>query len=146
MVDQIKNSSRIDYQKIGSHYGITVHKIERDHELWELEGEGVHLKRSFCAGRDEIWIGVYDDEDSEIAAFFHELGHCISPNLSEYDPKNLKFHYELDAWMVGLIEAYKWGYTMNPSTFKYMTECIESYIGCEEREIRKYENELPTGD
>jgi hypothetical protein len=136
----------IDYRRIASSYDIDVHKVERGDELWESEGEEIHLNRSFSAGRDQIVIGVYDDKDAEIASFFHELGHCISPNLREYDPKNLKFHYELDAWMVGLTEAYKWGYMIKPSTFKFMVECIDSYIGWEEREIRNYEIELPTGD
>jgi hypothetical protein len=54
---------------------------------------------------------------------------------------HLKFHIELDAWMVGLQEAYKYGYVIQPSTLKFMIECLESYIGWEEKEVRGYKNE-----
>jgi len=39
----------------------------------------------------------------------------------------------LDAWMVGLIEAYKYKYLIKPSTLKYMVRCLESYIKFEEK-------------
>ena len=123
----------MNYKEIGLKYGIKVHKVERGDECWEANGSDAYLNRSSCAGRDEIWVGVYDNKDEEIASFFHELGHCISTNLkdfhyTEYDT----FHAELDAWMVGLTEAYKYKYLMKPSTLKYMVECLESYIEAEQ--------------
>jgi hypothetical protein len=134
----MSNQDRPDYQQIASNYGITVHKVEEGDETWNTGGS-VHLNHSFCGGIDEIVIGVYEDVDWEIASFFHELGHCITTNTFEGD--YLKFHIELDAWMVGLQEAYKYGYVIQPSTLKFMIECLESYIGWEEREVRGYKNE-----
>ncbi len=125
----------IDYQKIASNYGIRVYKIEPGEIVSEFDGKDVYINQAYCGGRDEIFIGIYEDKDAEIACFFHELGHCITPNLEKYDENTLKFHYELDAWMVGLTEAYKYGYLMKPETFKYMVQGINSYIGYEEREI-----------
>jgi hypothetical protein len=51
--------------------------IKIDSEVdFEKEMEQLRFETP-CAGRDEIWVGVYDNKDEEIAAFFHELGHCI---------------------------------------------------------------------
>jgi len=124
----------MNYQEIGLQYGITVYKVERGDKWWNANGPDAYLNESACAGKDEIWVGVYDNKDEEIAAFFHELGHCISPNMKDfhYTEYNI-FHVELDAWMVGLIEAYKYKYLIKPSTLKYMVRCLESYIKFEEK-------------
>ena len=124
----------MNYQEIGLRYGITVYKVERGDKWWKANGPDAYLNESACAGRDEIWVGVYDNKDEEIASFFHELGHCISPNMGDFHHTEYSiFHVELDAWMVGLIEAYKYKYLMKPSTFKYMVKCLESYIKLEEK-------------
>jgi hypothetical protein len=124
----------MNYQEIGLRYGITVYKVERGDKWWNANGPDAYLNESACAGRDEIWVGVYDNKDEEIASFFHELGHCISPNMEDFHHTEYSiFHVELDAWMVGLIEAYKYKYLMKPSTFKYMVKCLESYIKLEEK-------------
>jgi hypothetical protein len=105
----------MNYQEIGLQYGITVYKVERGDKWWKANGPDAYLNESACAGRDEIWVGVYDNKDEEIASFFHELGHCISPNMEDFHHTEYSiFHVELDAWMVGLIEAYKYKYLMNP--------------------------------
>lgn len=124
----------MNYQEIGLQYGITVYKVERGDKWWNANGPDAYLNESACAGKDEIWIGVYDNKDEEIAAFFHELGHCISPNMKDFHYTEYStFHAELDAWMVGLIEAYKYKYLIKPSTLKYMVRCLESYIKFEEK-------------
>ena len=124
----------MNYQEIGLQYGIIVHKVESGDKWWKVNGSDAYLNESACAGRDEIWVGVYDNKDEEIASFFHELGHCISPNMEDFHHTEYSiFHVELDAWMVGLIEAYKYKYLMKPSTFKYMVKCLESYIKLEEK-------------
>jgi hypothetical protein len=129
----------MNYQEIGLRYGITVYKVERGDKWWKANGPDAYLNESACAGRDEIWVGVYDNKDEEIASFFHELGHCISTNLKDFHHTEFdKFHMELDAWIVGLTEAYKYKYLMEPSTFRYMVKCLESYIGWEEREIKGF--------
>jgi|DEB0MinimDraft_6_1074348.scaffolds.fasta_scaffold71058_1 hypothetical protein len=129
----------MNYQEIGLQYGIIVHKVERGDKWWKVNGSDAYLNESACAGRDEIWVGVYDNKDEEIAAFFHELGHCITTNLKDFHHTEFdKFHMELDAWIVGLTEAYKYKYLMEPSTFRYMVKCLESYIGWEEREIKGF--------
>jgi len=132
----------INYQEIGDRYGIKIYKIERGGKLWEENGEEMYLNRSFCAGRDEIWVGVYDDEDEEVASFFHELGHCISHSFDNLHHSEFRmFHVELDAWMLGLTEAYKHNYLIKPSTFKFITDCINSYVGYEEREISNFKKD-----
>lgn len=131
----------IDYQKIASYYNIIVHKVEVGDENCIANGVDTYLNRSFCAGHfltpcttsssscaAEIWIGIYENKDEEIASFFHELGHCITTIGDKFnDLSNDSFNLELDAWMVGLIEAYKYGYLLPRSCFDYMIDSIKSY-------------------
>ena len=121
----------IDYQKIASNYNIKVYKIELGDENCVANGTEMYLNRSFCGGKDEIWIGIHDNKDEEIASFFHELGHCITKELCKYeiskDVQNGSFTAELDAWMVGLIEGYKYGYLLPRSCFDFMINGIKSY-------------------
>ncbi len=125
----ILSYQNLDYQHIANQYGITVHKVEKGDKYCEANGENLYINSSFAAGKDEIFIGIYEDKDMEIASFFHELGHCISNNLKQFKREELsKWDIELDAWVVGLNEAYKHKYSMKPSTFKYMVECLNSYI------------------
>lgn len=131
----------IDYQKIASDYNIKVYKIELGDENCIANGVDTYLNRSFCAGHfltpcttsssscaAEIWIGIYENKDEEIASFFHELGHCITTIGHKFnDLSNDSFNLELDAWMVGLIEAYKYGYLLPRSCFDFMINSIKSY-------------------
>jgi hypothetical protein len=119
----------MDYCQIADKYGIKVHKVVKGDKYCLANGEDTYTNCSFSAGRDEIFIGVYDEKDKEIASFFHELGHCLSTNMEQFDSEELlKWHIELDAWMVGLIEAYKYKYLMQPSTFEYIIQCLNTYI------------------
>jgi hypothetical protein len=119
----------IDYQDIANQYEIKVHKVEKGDKYCEANGEDLYINSSFAAGKDEIFIGIYEDKDMEIASFFHELGHCMSNNLKQFKREELsKWDIELDAWVVGLNEAYKHNYSMKPSTFIYMVECLNSYV------------------
>ena len=132
----------IDYQKIASNYNIIVHKVEVGDENCIANGVDAYLNRSSCAGHflspcvtssssctAEIWVGIFESKDEEIASFFHELGHCITAigDKFNYLSPNHSFNLELDAWMVGLIEAYKYGYLLPRSCFDYMIDSIKSY-------------------
>ena len=120
----------IDYQKIASNYNITVHRIRRGDKYHTAIGDDVYLNRSWSGGINEIIIGIFDDKDEEAASFFHELGHCISRDLgNSFDNiQNGSFHSELDAWMVGLIEGYKYGYLLPVKAFDSMVDCLKNYI------------------
>jgi len=132
----------IDYKKIASNYNITVHKVEIGDENCIANGVDAYLNRSFCSGHylnscstslsscaAEIWIGIYENKDEEIASFFHELGHCLTTIRDKFKDlsSNDSFNLELDAWMVGLIEAYKYGYLLPRSCFDFMINSIKSY-------------------
>ena len=121
----------VSYQEIASNYNIKVYKIQPNDNYCINNGKEVYFNRSFCIGREEILIGIYNNKDEEAASFFHELGHCITTQLFECNIfKNLpnnSFNVELDAWMVGLIEAYKYGYLLPRSCFDFMINGIKSY-------------------
>jgi hypothetical protein len=126
------------YQSVGDKHGITVYKMEPG-----CVDEEMYIDNTYSAGGDEIWIGIYDDKDKEIASFFHALGRCISHNFDNTDCYDqLVWHIELDAWMVGLQEAYKYGYLIKPSTFKYMVDTLNTKVDYEEREVMVKSEEL----
>jgi hypothetical protein len=132
----------IDYKKIASNYNIIVHQVEIGDENCVANGVDAYLNSPSCAGHflnscttsssscvAEIWIGIYDNKDEEIASFFHELGHCITTIADKFDnlSSNDSFNLELDAWMVGLVESYKYGYLLPRSCFDFMINSIKSY-------------------
>jgi len=130
----------IDYQKICEEYGIILHQVVPGDKWCKMEGEDHYINRSFCAGRDEIWLGIYDDPDWKTASFFHEMGHCLTQQ--EWNDEMLKFHYELDAWLVGLQLGQEYGYYVKPKTIKqFVIKSLFSYQHWEAKEIQN-----PTGE
>ena len=131
----------IDIEKIASSHGITLHQVFPGDQFCEANGEDHYVNRSFTAGRCEIWIGIYEDEDWKVASFFHELGHCLTQQ--EWNEDMLKFHYELDAWLVGLQVAQSYGYFIKPSTLKkFAIKSLFSYLEWEAKEIANPSKEL----
>lgn len=98
----------------------------------------IRPNNSYSVG-NEIYIGQYTNLDLLIASFFHELGHCLSK--IDYNEVSLKFHYELNAWNIGLNLGIKYGYYIKPTTYKYcMDNYLYSYIDYEVRESRGYKD------
>lgn len=131
----------IDFQKISEEYGIILHQVVPGDRWCKTEGEDHYVNRSFCAGRDEIWLGIYEDPDWKTVSFFHELGHCLTQH--EWTEDMLKFHYELDAWLVGLQLGQEYGYYVKPKTLKkFVMSSLFSYLNWEKKEIQNPTKEI----
>jgi len=124
-------------KSIAAKYGvINLRKIEIGDEYCEANGIDYYLNRSCCAGKDEIFLGIYDDEELLLISFFHEIGHCASTmtytGQSAYD-------FEVDAWECGLKIAHKEGFTFSKKSIEWAHTQVSSYLEYEERERRTEE-------
>ncbi len=96
--------------------------VSRDTENCDCNSGG-------SAGRN-IWLGEFDDDEIELAAFFHELGHVLS---DEYVLKRGKTFTKLSgeglAWELGFgisfEHGYEWDY--NSHVMKWAREQFRTY-------------------
>lgn len=99
------------------------------------------FNRSFSMG-DEIILGYYDNLDWKNIAFFHELGHCLTETKFNFE-KSLHWHYELDAWVMGINLAHKYEYYIQPITFiEYIIPSLMSYCKCEYDDVLELKKQL----
>lgn len=61
----------------------------------------------FCM---DIALGAFDDPDIELVAFFHELGHFLSPPVIKRGNFMCRWSQEGLAWELGLAAAFEEGY------------------------------------
>lgn len=127
------NASGLDIESIGtaikSIYGVG---MERNIDRY---GDGT---RNYGAmGHNIIYLSPFDDEDLEITAAFHELGHKISEDL--FFTKGMKCYYvstiskEGSAWEIGFNEMAKAGFKLDYDSkqYQFARKCMSSYIGGE---------------
>ena len=87
------------------------------HEIAEKYGakvsrdiENCGCNRGASAGKD-IYLGEFDNEEIELVAFFHELGHVLSNELVCKRGRTFtKLSGEGLAWELGLGIAFEYGY------------------------------------
>lgn len=88
--------TEVERVTIASGYGVTlIHVVPAD-GFCRANGADVYDHRSWSAGRNIIYLGVYDDLELRDLSFFHELGHC----LTRSDPRTI-FDQEVEAWALG---------------------------------------------
>ena len=95
--------------------------IQKGDAYCTANGEDIYRNRSFIAGRDEIYLGIYRDSELLIASFFHELGHVLETSgdiLNE----------EHQAWINGFNLAEKYGYKLGLKSRKYANKCLTTYL------------------
>lgn len=74
----------------------------------------------------EIYISKCDNNEIQKAIFFHELGHLFQDKENYSFPH--QFHYELDAWLVGLRIGYSYGYFIDSNLFfEILVPSLKSY-------------------
>lgn len=126
----------------------TIHKIPE--ELYNIANEyNIKLERDVChvepnqaaSSGNEIMLGNFDDSDTEMVAFFHELAHCIMFNVvySAVGVKRTKDSHSLSvlstegmAWEFAMILAEKYNYKIyklpEMKGFKFAKKCLKSYM------------------
>lgn len=72
-IDKLNN---LDLKAISISHGVNkfVQIVEGD-EYCQANGIESYMAQSRIAGKDEIYLGIYDDIELKIASFFHEIGH-----------------------------------------------------------------------
>jgi hypothetical protein len=74
----------------------------------------------------EIYISKCDNNKIQKAIFFHELGHLFQTKENYSFPH--QFHYELDAWLIGIRIGYDYGYFIDPKIFfEILVPSLKSY-------------------
>jgi hypothetical protein len=120
--------------EIAKDYGLRVINVTHKNaskiiEKYELEKTEISdLKNNaYVIGNEDIILGLYDDRELKMAAFFHELGHTMINSSFEKLVNNDEMLIEFEAWIVGLRIAKKYGYKFSDKTFQYILKSVNSY-------------------
>lgn len=105
---------------IAKSYGIELVKIHVGDKIYSANPANWYLNRSFICGKNEILLGLYEDEELMVVSFFHELGHVV-------DSKNGWYNSERQAWKIGIRLAKQQGFTFSDKTYKWVTEQLLTY-------------------
>ena len=105
---------------------ITEGNIDEYAKKFDIEKETL-MNNAYIIGDQDIILGIYDDKEVRLAALFHEIGHTlVSENyekLVNYDAMLIEYQ----AWIEGLKEAKKYGYTFSSKTFHYILKSLNSF-------------------
>lgn len=108
-------------QSIANNHGIKKFvKISEGDEYCLVNGQDSYENKSYLIGSDELYLGIYSDEQLMIASFFHELGHAV-------DSENNKINSELAAWIIGFRLAKNYGFEFNSSVYLWALEQLYTY-------------------
>lgn len=119
-------------EELSTSYNITVtfhcpvkeKKYIEDYEMYN---------NAWCAGRD-IYLGPYDNDEFQLIALFHELGHIITPsvvlsdiNVIDNDLATWKTAIERAAWKYGIQAAHDMGIKFSYSAYRYAISRLRTY-------------------
>jgi hypothetical protein len=96
----------------------------------------------FIAGCDEIFIGIYTDDEFKLISFFHELAHT---EISNEFIKGVNYNsllIEIECWNIAIriAKSYEILFTDEAIRFGYMKAL--SYVGHDERERSNYKEDI----
>jgi hypothetical protein len=116
-------------EQISKLYGIKkFHKVERGDEHCRWNGEDSYINHSYICGKDEIEIGIYDNDEYMIASFFHELGHATDKTEWWIDADSkTTYKAECNAWRLGFKLAKKHGYNFSNQTKTWCKKQLNTY-------------------
>jgi len=113
-------------------------------EIIDLIAKERNLTISYTDDRDnchiagnEIFIGMYSDNEFKLISFFHELGH---KNLQKYPYSTLLT--ELECWHMGIEIAKAYDILFSDRAIKFGFEKALTYVGHDERENSGYNKKL----
>ena len=95
----------------------------------EFDSPQVRKNEGASAGSDEIMLGEFDETTILVAAFFHELGHCLAKNQH-----NIRIENEIRCWKIGFEAMVANGFEIKNSQIMFCLECLAGYAEYEYRE------------
>ena len=118
--------------QIGKDYGlkviiVTKKNVQKIVEKYEIECVDDLKNNAYVIGDEDIILGLYDDQEVKMAAFFHEVGHTIVKPTFEKLVNNDEMLIEFQAWIEGLKVAKKYGYKFSDKAFEYILMSLNSY-------------------
>lgn len=118
-------SSKGVIEEVSSRYGIAVKQATEEF------CRGYDLFNEAAASGNEIALGIFDSEENRLFAFFHELGHLLSPLRNRSPP--LVIEAELEAWIQALrVSREEYGIRWSKQAFSYMIQRLMTYFSGEE--------------
>lgn len=111
-------------QGIAQHYNVCVEFVTVDNPDPHDMGPEYYVNRSFSIGRREILLGTYMDPELKLISFFHELGHCTQPKVTEQI--TLLVH-EAAAWKQGLLLAETQGLKFSANALSWALDQLVTY-------------------
>ena len=114
---------------------VTKKNIDKYSKLYKIKKEDL-INNAEIIGNEELILGIFDDKEVRIAAFFHEIGHTLISDKFEKLVNCDCLLIEYKAWILGLKAAKKYGYKFSNKTFKYILTSLNSYY---EDALSRYE-------
>jgi len=117
--------------KIAAKYDIaTLHFVKIGDDWCEEDGEDRYLDESAIGGCDEIWVGIYEDDEIKLASFFHAIGYTLSNNVFD-----TVYERHQEAWRIGFEVALVEGIEFSDNAKVWAKGKLDTFIGWEENEI-----------
>lgn len=100
-------------------YSDIIYRIAKDHNVI------VYQNPADCNWQlgNEISLGVFDNDEYKLLAFFHEMGHFLDKSAGHSN----KFEEEKAAWAVGYKLAHKYSITFSEDAIKWGLKQLETY-------------------
>jgi len=83
---------------------VTKKNIDKYSKLYEIKKEDL-INNAEIIGNEELILGIFDDKEVRIAAFFHEIGHTLISDKFEKLVNCDCLLIEYKAWILGLKAA-----------------------------------------
>ena len=114
-------------------YGLIVHYVESGDKFCQADGEENYLDHSYFAG-NEIYLGIYKNEEFKFISFFHEVGHILLPSWFGEKFKYNTLIIELECWHIAIMEAQKLDVFFSDEAIEWGYKQALSYVGHDKRE------------
>lgn len=114
-----------------------IDRISKDHKIKTTQivqgddycisnGIDTYINQSWCCN-DEIWLGIFDDEECHFLSFFHEMGHILDKSPWHLDAKATKYDQEKAAWDIGYKLAHKYNIKFSRKAINWGLKQLKTY-------------------
>lgn len=119
---------KLIFRKICEKYKIILHEVKIGDKYCIANGNDNYINHSCCAGKTEIWLGIYENEELKTLSFFHELSHCLDPidwsvNANEFTA----YSQEKFIWYVTYVLAERYNIYFSIGAKKWAEKQLETY-------------------
>jgi hypothetical protein len=113
----------VSIEKIAENYGVVLYVIIKGDKWCEMNGEDKYINKSWSTA-NEIWLGIYEDEELKTLSFFHELGHVFNQKI-DY---TTIYQMEKAIWDIAFSIANKFDYIFSTKAREWSYKQLETYL------------------